>query len=123
MKFIMDTHIFLWALAEPQKLNHKQRDEIESAANTVYLSSISIAEIMIKASLGKLAVTFDPVKEAEQCGFTPLDFNGHAAIQLGALPFHHKDPFDRMLISQSLASNIAVMSDDSKFEQYPCRLV
>ena len=122
MKFIIDTHIFLWALAEPNKLSYKQRGEIESAANTVYLSSISIAEIMIKASLGKLKVTFDPLKEAEQCGFTPLDFDGQAALQLGTLPFHHKDPFDRMLIAQSLASNIAIMRDDSKFEQYSCRL-
>ncbi|MEM7673389.1 MAG: type II toxin-antitoxin system VapC family toxin [Verrucomicrobiota bacterium] len=80
MKFIIDTQIFLWALAEPQKLSDKQRCEIESEANTVYLSSISIAEIMIKASLGKLTVTFDPLQEAEQCGFTPLDFSGHAAI-------------------------------------------
>lgn len=82
-----------------------------------------MAEIMIKASLGKLHVDFDPVEEAEKCGFELLDFSGRDALRLGGLPFHHRDPFDRMLISQSLATGIPIMTEDSKFRLYDCRTI
>ncbi|MFA6173347.1 MAG: type II toxin-antitoxin system VapC family toxin [Kiritimatiellales bacterium] len=123
MRIILDTHIFLWALAEPHRIPEKKRAEIESQSNTVYVSSISIAEIMIKASLGKLQVAFDPVEEAEKCGFEMLDFSGRDALRLGGLPFHHRDPFDRMLISQSLATRTPIMTEDSKFRLYDCRTI
>ena len=123
MKVLMDTHIFLWALVDPQRIPEKKRSEIESSANFVYLSSISIAEIMIKASLGKLDIGFDPVVEAEACGFEILDFTGRDALWLGKLPFHHKDPFDRMIIAQSLTTGIPIMSEDKKFKHYDCRLI
>jgi PIN domain nuclease of toxin-antitoxin system len=123
MRIILDTHIFLWALAEPHRIPEKNRAEIESPANTVYVSAISIAEIMIKASLGKLHVTFDPVEEAKKCGFELLDFSGRDALRLGGLPFHHRDPFDRMLISQSLSTGTPIMTEDSKFRLYDCRTV
>lgn len=123
MRIILDTHIFLWALAEPHRIPEKKRAEIESPANTVYVSSISIAEIMIKASLGKLHVDFDPAEEAKKCGFELLDFSGRDALHLGTLPFHHRDPFDRMLISQSLATGTPIMTEDSKFRLYDCRTV
>jgi PIN domain nuclease of toxin-antitoxin system len=123
MRMILDTHIFLWALAEPHRIPEKKRAEIESSANTVYVSSISIAEVMIKASLDKLKVDFDPVEEAKKCGFELLDFSGRDALHLGKLPFHHRDPFDRMLISQSLATGIPLMTEDSKFQLYDCRII
>ncbi len=123
MKILIDTHIFLWALAEPQRIPEKKRSELESSANLVYLSSISIAEIMIKASLKKLAIHFDPVEEAATCGFEILDFTGRDALWLGTLPFHHKDPFDRMIIAQSLTTGIPIMSEDKKFKLYDCKLM
>lgn len=123
MKMILDTHIFLWALANPERIQDKKREEIVTPANMVYISSISIAEIMIKASLGKLDVSFDPVEEAKKCGFELLDFSGKDALYLGQLPFHHRDPFDRMLISQSLATNTPIMTEDSKFRLYECRII
>ena len=123
MRIILDTHIFLWALAEPQRIPEKKREEIKSPANIIYISSISIAEIMIKASLGKLKVDFDPVEEAEKCGFELLDFSGRDALRLGELPFHHRDPFDRMLISQSMATGTPIMTEDSKFRLYDCRII
>lgn len=122
MKIILDTHIFLWALAEPDKLKLREREAIESPLNEIYVSAISIAEIMIKRSLGKLPDTFDPLKEADVCGFEILDFSGEAALLLGGLPFHHKDPFDRMLIAQSLALAIRIMTNDATFSRYQTRL-
>ena len=92
-------------------------------SNTVYVSSITIAEMMIKASIGKLKIDFDPVDLAEQSGFELLDFSGRDALLLQAMPFHHKDPFDRMLIAQSITNNCHIMTDDKKFSLYECRLL
>jgi PIN domain nuclease of toxin-antitoxin system len=123
MRVVLDTHMFLWALAEPRRIPTKKRAEIESSANQVFVSAISIAKIMIKASIGKLAVDFDPVAEAENCGFELLDFSCKDALLLGQLPFHHRDPFDRMLIAQSLSSGIPIMTEDAKFRLYDCRVL
>ena len=98
------------------------RGQIESLANTVYVSAISVAEIAIKASLGKLTVTFDPNEEIRAAGFEPLHFTGRDAARLQTLPFHHRDPFDRMLISQSLEAHIPIVTQDPAFRLYGCQL-
>ena len=123
MKIILDTHIFLWALGDPNRIRDKSRAEIETLANVVFVSSISIAEIMIKSSIGKLNVDYDPVTKALECGFELLDFKATDALLLKALPFHHRDPFDRMLISQSLANSYPIITDDRKFADYGCKLL
>lgn len=123
MKILLDTHIFLWAISTPQKISKPKRQTIESLANTIYVSSISIAEIMIKASVGKLKVDFDPVSIAEQSGFELIGYEARDAVLLKDLPFHHRDPFDRMLISQSLANDIPIITEDEKFQMYACRII
>ncbi len=123
MKILIDTHIFLWALADPSRINDGKRAELETLANTVYVSSVSIAEIMIKSSIGKLKVEYDPVEMVQQSGFELLDFRGQDALLLKNMPFHHKDPFDRMLIAQSVANGYYLMTEDSKFSAYDCRLL
>lgn len=123
MKIIIDTHIFLWAISGSDKLSEKRLHELSTLSNTIYISSISITEIMIKASLGKLEVDFDPVAVAVESGFELLDFSAEDALALKELPFHHRDPFDRMLISQSLNRKIPLMSDDRKFAMYDCKVV
>lgn len=119
----MDTHIFLWAISDPDKLSAKWRLELESQANQVYLSAVSVAELMIKSSIGKLKVDFDPVSIAEKSGFDLLDFTANDALLLKDMPFHHRDPFDRMLISQGVQNHFYLMTDDSKFRLYDCRLL
>lgn len=123
MKIIIDTHIFLWALANPSKIENQKLNILESRTNIIYVSSITIAEIMIKASIGKLQINFDPVDLAEQSGFELLDFSGQDALQLKNLPFHHRDPFDRMLISQSLTTKYPLMTDDVKIKLYKCKVI
>ena len=123
MKIILDTHIFLWALSDPGRISPDNIVEIETLANTIYVSSISIAEIMIKSSLHKLNISFDPIKIVENSGFEFLDFKAKDALLLKEMPFYHKDPFDRMLIAQSIANKYRIMSDDSKFKLYDCKLV
>ena len=123
MKILMDTHIFLWAVSDPDKLSDRWRLELESQVNRVYLSAISVAEIMIKSSIGKLNVNFDPVDIAEKSGFDLLDFSANDALLLKDMPFHHRDPFDRMLIAQGVQNRMYLMTDDSKFSLYDCRLM
>ena len=123
MKIILDTHIFLWVLSDPDKIDPNKIVEIETLANTIFISSISIAEIMIKASINKLDMEFDPIEMVKNSGFEFLDFSAKDAVLLKEMHFHHKDPFDRMLIAQSIANKYHIMSNDRKFKMYDCRLI
>lgn len=123
MRILIDTHVFIWAVAAPERLSPRQRSELESRANIVYLSSVSVAEIMIKASLGKLRFDHDAIGCAGRLGFDLLDFSAADAVLLKDLPFHHRDPFDRMLVVQSMARNVRLMSADRRFADYGCRLL
>ncbi len=123
MRLLLDTHTFLWAISAPDRIPHTQRNQIASLANTVYVSAISVAEIMIKASIGKLDVNFEPNEQIIEAGFEPLDFSGRDAGRLGDLPFHHRDPFDRMLIAQALERQLTIVTQDPAFKLYGCRLV
>lgn len=78
---------------------------------------------MIKASIGKLQINFDPVDLAEQSGFELLDFSSRDALLLRNLPFHHRDPFDRMLISQSITTKYPLMTDDDNIKLYDCQVI
>lgn len=123
MKILIDTHIFLWMLSCPEKINRKRRYELESPANEIILSAMSIAELMIKSSIGKINIEFDPIEMAKKMQVEILDFSGTHAMALGKLPFHHKDPFDRMILVQAIVNKIALMSDDSKFLKYNCNII
>ena len=123
MQIIIDTHIFLWVLFEPAKLNKTKRLLLEDLSNTIYVSAISIAELVIKDSIGKLKIEFDPIAMAKKSGFLLLDFTAQAALQLKNMPYYHKDPFDRMIIAQSLSDDFFIMTEDSKFTQYGCKLL
>jgi PIN domain nuclease of toxin-antitoxin system len=123
VNIIIDTHIFLWALSDPSKLSERHLTELETPANIIWLSSVSVTEIMIKASIGKLTIDFDTVAIAEKSGFEMLDYSASDALPLKGLSFHHRDPFDRMLISQSLSRGYRIMTEDAKFLSYECKLV
>lgn len=123
MKILIDTHIFLWMLSCPEKINDKRRYELESRANEIILSAMSVAELMIKSSMGKIKIEFNPLEMAEKMHLDILDFSAAHAMALGNLPYHHKDPFDRMIIAQAIINKIALMSDDSKFINYNCHII
>lgn len=122
MKILVDTHIYLWMLSYPEKLNETRRYELESSANQVFLSAISVAELMIKHSIGKIDINFDPIDMAQAMGLDMLDFSGQDAMALVQLPFHHKDPFDRMLIAQAMTQKMLLISDDARFKPYGIKL-
>jgi len=123
MDIIVDTHIFLWSLSEPSRLTEQQRAELETPVNTIWLSSVSVTEIMIKSSLGKLSFDFDLLEAARASGYELLEYSAEDALPLKDLPFHHKDLFDRMIISQAMVRGYPVMSNDLQFSRYPCKLL
>ena len=84
---------------------------------------MSIAEMMIKKSLGNLQIDFDIIQLSKEMGIQILDFDAKSALLLGTMPFHHKDPFDRMIIAQSISNNYYIFSVDKKFSQYDCKLI
>ena len=123
MKILLDTHIFLWMLTSPERLNDKRRYELETPANEVFLSAMSIAELMIKHTIGKIHVEFDPLEMAKEMRIEILSFSGDHAMLLGKMPLHHKDPFDRMIIAQAIVNRLPLMSDDPKFPAYNCKII
>ena len=94
---------------------------MEDPTNTAHVSSIVITEIASKASLGKLELGFDPIDAAKSSGFEMLDFSAKDALLLKDLPFHHRDPFDRMLITQAISRKLIFVIQDSLMDPYNCR--
>lgn len=123
MNILIDTHIFLWLIYDTKKVNKKYMDYLKDLDNTIYLSVMSIAEIMIKKSIGNLEVDFDMDEVLGVMGIEVLDFDAKSAMLLGTLPLHHRDPFDRMIIAQAMTSRCKIISVDSKFAFYECELL
>lgn len=122
MKFIADTHAFIWFIADSPQLSAKAKWLFESSDSERLFSIASVWEIAIKASLGKLS--FDkPLKEFLPAQMSAnsirlLDISIQHAIRVGELPFFHRDPFDRMIIAQSLTEKLPILSDDGAFDAY-----
>jgi len=118
-RLLLDTHALIWALADPDELAAAARSAIERPANTVLISPASLYEINLKVSLGKLhAPAADLVGSIEAAGFTELPLRlAHAALA-GRLPFHHRDPFDRLLIAQAQLESLTVVTRDDHFARY-----
>ena len=123
MNIIIDTHIFLWLIYDTKKIKPEYMKYLEDRSNAIYLSSMSIAEMMIKKSIGSLEIKFDMLEMISEMGLEILDFDGKSALYLGVLPFHHRDPFDRMIISQAISNDYRLMSVDKKFTMYDCNLI
>ena len=123
MNIIIDTHIFLWLIYDTKKVKKVYYEYLKDSHNDIYLSSISIAEMMIKKSLGNLDIKFDMLEMIEDMGVKILDFDGVSALNLATLPYHHKDPFDRMIISQAKSRGYKIISNDRKYSLYDCELL
>jgi len=121
VRLLLDTHILLWALAEDYKLSTAQREAIESAE--LFVSSVSIWEIGIKRALGKLEVPPGIAAQARASGCNELAVNWKHADLAADLPRHHSDPFDRMLIAQSMSEGMVLCSADAKLKAYGVRVI
>lgn len=121
MKYLLDTHTFLWFNGGSQELSSYAKTVIENIENEIYISIASLWEISIKTSLGKLTIAgaYDTVINdviENEIGVLPINF-AHTIVQ-NKLPFHHRDPFDRMIISQAIVENMDLISKDEIIDRY-----
>ena len=122
MKYLLDTHTLIWFLTGDKKLSDKARHLIDNPDNRKFLSIASLWEIAIKVSLGKLALN-KPFEKLfpEQLHFNRieiLDITVDNLIKLTTLPFHHRDPFDRLIVAQALVERLPVIGADVIFDAY-----
>jgi PIN domain nuclease of toxin-antitoxin system len=126
MKILLDTHIFLWLIFCPEKLSQTVLDVYQDQQNEIFLSHASLWEMQIKLQLGKLEFEIDLdgfVNEqvnSEYIKLLPIHVNHILALK--QLPFYHKDPFDRLLISQAIQESFTLASNDNVFNHYPVKL-
>jgi len=127
LRILLDTHIFLWALFEPTKLSSSLAEMYQDRQNTFFLSLVSIWEIQIKLQLGKLTFDIDLQKvitEQLNAGYIEiLPIKLEHIFNVQSLPFHHKDPFDRLLISQAIIEDLFLASSDSMISAYSVRSI
>ncbi|WP_375562979.1 type II toxin-antitoxin system VapC family toxin [Bernardetia sp. OM2101] len=121
MDYLIDTHILIWFTEGSNKLSKNHADIITNPKNVIYVSSVTLWEIAIKSSLNKLDLAF-PFNELQNQlhshGFVVLNQDFEDLKTLTLLPFHHGDPFDRLIISQAITKNINLIAQDSKFSYY-----
>lgn len=127
MNIILDTHAFLWFVNGSEKLSQKAKEEILNPNNKKYLSYASIWEMGIKYSNKKLNFPVPYMeflqKQLNDNGFEILYSNLQHIEKFIDLPHHHKDPFDRMILSQAIAENMQIVSVDGIFELYPVKII
>lgn len=123
MKILLDTHVFLWMISAPEKLSRTAKQLLKTEENELFLSTVSGWEIAIKYQIGRLRLPDNPdvyipqqVKE-NSLEILPIEINH--AVNIYNLPDIHKDPFDRMLISQGQIENLPILTDDERIKEYP----
>lgn len=122
MKLLIDTHLLLWAAGEPERLPVAALAEIENTANELVFSSASLWEVAIKRGLGRADFTVDPRllrRGLLDNGYQELAVTGEHAVGVAALPPIHKDPFDRILVSQAIVEEITLVTVDQLVARYP----
>lgn len=123
MKLLLDTHAALWWLADDEHLGGDAARQLTDESNRVLLSSAVVWEVAIKRSLGKLQAPADMAATLLSGGVHPLPITIEHAAAVEALPWHHRDPFDRMLVAQAFAEGAAIISQDERLTAYDVRLV
>jgi len=127
MKLLLDTHAFLWFIEGNQNLSLAAKNAIESPTNQRYLSIASLWEIAIKVSIGKLEIGMSLTelinREVYGNAIDLLEIQPQHLDILAALPFHHKDPFDRLILAQGLTEKIPIITKDNLFANYSVTLI
>jgi len=124
VKIILDTHVLLWALQDDKRLSTRGRECILDTKNVVIVSSVSLWEIAIKQTLGKISVSLQAVIDAVRTsGFSELSLSFQHCAHLLSLPQKHRDPFDRMLIAQSLVEQAKLLTHDSTLAGYSDQVI
>jgi len=122
VKFLLDTHILLWAATSPNKLSRKTRRLLEDTENALVFSVVSLWEVVVKRSLERDDFQVDPRELRRGLidnGYEELPVTGAHALALEDLPSLHKDPFDRMLLAQARVEGLSLLTADERLLQYP----
>jgi PIN domain nuclease of toxin-antitoxin system len=127
MKVLLDTHTFLWWVADDPQISVTAKNIIANPDNDIYLSVVSAWEIIIKVGTGKLSLSeppeiYIPTRIASN-QFEILPVQISHILEIHSLPNFHKDPFDRLLIAQSLVENFSLITVDSAIAQYPVQTI
>ena len=121
MKYLLDTHILIWALAASDRLSSKACEVLENMSNTIYFSPISLWEVAIKHNKHpkKMSLSAEQVRDfAEQQGFIELPMRARHGVGIENLPAIHADPFDRMLITQAREDEMILLTHDDLVASY-----
>lgn len=121
MKLLLDTHLLLWAAGQPERLSAKAKKLLSDPANELLFSAASLWEIAIKNTLGRPDFRVDPRilrRGLLDNGYTELPVTGQHAVGIDGLPPLHKDPFDRLLLSQALVEGVTLLTRDEELARY-----
>lgn len=118
MRLLVDSHVLLWWLQADPRLAATVAEAMEDGDNALYLSAASVWELSIKQSIGKLRVDVDLRSHAIEQGFIELPVTGAHATAIRDLPFHHNDPFDRMLVAQATVEGLTLVTADGALAAY-----
>lgn len=119
MRLLLDTHVLIWAVSDPDRLDAAVREAVTAPGNDVLVSSASVWEIAIKRALGRIDFPVDELPGLfDRMGVEALPISIDHAIVAGSLPRHHNDPFDRMLIAQAQVDNVVLVTDDAHIRRY-----
>ena len=127
MTALLDTHVFLWVVSEPERLSESARKVIKDGTNELVLSVASLWEISIKVRIGKLPLPKPEDRylrdHLSRNNVSTLPVEARHVLELMSIPLHHRDPFDRLLIAQSLVEGIPIISADSALKQYSAKVI
>ena len=127
MRVLLDTQAWLWMLMAPQRFPSEALDVVENTGNDLVLSAASAWEIGIKHGLGRLELPGAPEKVIPdlmlRSGVEPLTISHAHALRAGALPPHHRDPFDRLLVAQAQMEDLPILTSDALLGQYDITLI
>ena len=127
MRVLVDTHTFLWDLADDPRSSRKARELLSSDKHELVFSLVSLWEIAIKIKTGKLNTIGSSVAyirdEMKAYGMELLPIRYEHIVQLESLPHHHSDPFDRLLIAQSITESLPILTGDKVFQRYDAKIV
>ncbi|MFF3291754.1 type II toxin-antitoxin system VapC family toxin [Streptomyces sp. NPDC003023] len=117
MKLLADTHVVVWWLLDSPQLSDETKDLLDTEA-LAYVSAVTPWELAVKQALGKLDGPEDLPERARDCQLRPLPVTGLHGIRAGQLPFHHRDPFDRMLVAQAQTEGLTLVTRDKHIPLY-----
>lgn len=118
MRLLIDSHALLWILSSPRQLSARARSALGDPVNERFVSVAALWEIAIKVSVGKLSIPMALDAAVIHSAATPLAITIDHAKCVQTLPFHHRDPFDRMMIAQAIEEGLTVVTRDRHFQAY-----